>query len=523
MPTSREDYQWQRLHGAALFLGMVKVLRSSIVTIFLLVFWARRSRGGPTLFLVMFGTLFLIFPMLAEVLRFISFRYCLESGNVTIREGIFSRKIRNIPVKRIHNINTSQGVLSRLLRVVRVDIETAGGSGTEASLSAVSGEEARRIQAYVREEKAQVFRESGQEGEALAVQTTQEPASREIFRISLKDIFIAGATTYRMGLILVALYAFWDYSEEFFEDSAIYEWIENGYYQLDEMRQAAGLNLFVVGLAVFLLLFFIAWILSIASALIRWYRFTLTESGEDLKISCGLLTLRAYTIPLSKIQALRCTTSLFRRPFGLMQINVTSAGHVGIQEKEKAQSDLLVPITHKRRTEYFVRAVWPGAVWDGIHWNRVHPYTRMRDFRILLAIFGAALFGVQWIWWQVPWTMFAAALVGVTLVALLIADLTYRQIGYADDKNFTYIKTGFLGLQHWVIPIRNIQNLAITQTPFQRIRNLATLRIDVAGSGQNEAKIPNIQVSACWRLFNRFGHPQIDPPKLSVQSSQPAN
>jgi len=523
MPTYKEEYHWQRLHGAALLLGMVKVLRSSIVTIFFMVYWFKRSGSVSMVFLFLFGTLFLFFPILAEILRFISFRYCLESGNVTIREGIFSRKIRNIPVKRIHNINTRQGLLSRMLRVVRVDIETAGGSGTEASLAAVSGEEARRIQAYVREEKAQAFGENHQEGQDQDHFQAVEPEEREIFRISLKDIFIAGATTYRMGLILVALYAVWDYSEEFFQDSALFDWLENGYYQLDEMRQAAGLNLFVVGLAVFFLLFFIAWILSIASALIRWYRFTLTESGEDLSISCGLLTLRAYTIPLAKIQALRCTTSLFRRPFGFMQINVTSAGHVGIQEKEKAQSDLLVPITHKRRTEYFVQAVWPGAVWDEIQWNRVHPYTRMRDFRILAVIFSIALFAVQFIWWHVPWTMFGATLVAVALIALLIADLTYRQIGYADDKNFAYIKTGFLGLQYWVIPIRNIQNLAMTQTPFQRIRNLASLRIDVAGSGQNEANIPNIQVGDCWRLFNRFGHPQIDPPKLSVQSPQPAN
>lgn len=511
MQTYSEELEWQRLHGAALFFGLVRIIRSGLVSVFFLYLWARNSGTMGRFFVFGMGMLVLGLPFIGEVLRFMSFRYCLDAGNVIIREGIFSRKIRRIPVKRIHNINTSQGILARMLRVVRLDIETAGSSGTEGSLMAVSMEEAARVQDYVREEKSK---------EALSTQAVADEAvfvqlpPKEIFKISLKDIFIAGATTSRMGLIFVALYAGWEYLDGFFSDTRAFRLVEDGMQRLNELDQASNAKILIIGFTIFVGMFFLAWLLSIGSALIRWYRFTLEQNSEDLNIRAGLFTLRAFTIPLSKIQALRCNTSFFRRPFGLMQIKVTSAGHVGIQEKEKSESDLLVPITHKRRTEYFVKAVWPKAIWNDVVWQNVHPYTLWRQFRIQVAFVTLAATLIQVFWWQTSWMVYALILAMLFLFSYVIADLTYRQIGYAYDDHFAYLKTGFLGLQYWVIPISKIQNLAITQTPFQRYRNLASLKIDVAGQLLSEAQIPNIDVSTCWRLFNRFGHPNPNRPKL---------
>ena len=517
MQISNEVESWQRLHGAALLFGMIKIIRGSIVSIFFLVFWARNSGFVSHIVIGFLALLILGLPILAEILRFISFRYSLEAGNIIIREGVLSRKIRRIPVKRIHNLNTSQGVLARLLKVVRLDIETAGGSGTEGSLVAVSLDEADRIQAYVREEKAQARMVVDPDYDTEGMSAEDAP-SRHIYSISIRDILIAGATTYRMGIIFVALYAAWDYSEEFLKDTQIFGWIEQGIHQFEELRQSGGFNFLLIGGAVILGLMFVAWILSIGSALIRWYRFTLKQTEEDLNIRAGLFTLRNYTIPLGKIQALRCTTSLFRRPFGLMQINVTSAGHVGIQEKEKSESDLLVPITHKRRTEYFVKSIWPGARWDAVHWRKVHPYTRWSHFRIMFFILTPILAVVQLAWLQLTWTTFLLLVLLGMVVIFIIAELTYRQIGYAFDDDFAYLKTGFLGLEYWVIPISKIQNLGLTQTPFQRLRHLASLQIDVAGQGSlKEAIIPNISVEMGWRLFNRFGHPQTHRRKLIAQ------
>lgn len=100
-----------------------------------------------------------------------------------------------------------------------------------------------------------------------------------------------------------------------------------------------------------------------------------------------------------------------------------------------------------------------------------------------------------------------------------ISHLTYKQTAYAVDENFVYIKTGFIGLHFWVIPVGKIQNLSLTQTPFQRSRRLVSLHIDVAGGTQiSEPVVPNIPISSTWLLFNRLGH--IKPTARSISENE---
>ena len=74
-------------------------------------------------------------------------------------------------------------------------------------------------------------------------------------------------------------------------------------------------------------------------------------------------------------------------------------------------------------------------------------------------------------------------------------------------------------MHFWVIPIAKIQNAAVEQNPFQRYHGLASLRIDVAGGGEREAVIPNIDVGEAWLLFNRFVNPGAPGPRTRDGSS----
>ena len=95
------------------------------------------------------------------------------------------------------------------------------------------------------------------------------------------------------------------------------------------------------------------------------------------------------------------------------------------------------------------------------------------------------------------------------ILSWTIAHLTYKQTAFAVDARFVYIKTGFLGLRSWVIPLNRIQMLAVMQSPFQRRRELASLVLDVAGaSRQGTPVIPNIEVAKAWHLFNVFSGPK---------------
>jgi putative membrane protein len=506
-PGYENNHNWKLQHPTALLFGFLGILRSSGVPLLLIFFVFSSPTRSPFSSMIMFGLLLFV-PMVAYFMRYISYRYRLEAGQITIREGIFSRKIRRIPVRRIHNVNTHQSLLARALKVVRLDVETAGGGASEASFTSLTESEASLIQNFVKREKAGIIAQDPQ-AEIAPVTLEDPPESEPIYKISLTDILVAGATTNRMGVIFVSLAVAFQYLQEYIATSQDTVWVQYVFEYVEVLRQQNGIHLILYGILLFFVLFFLAWIISILSALLRFYGFRLTYNDEDLKIKAGLFTVREFTIPLNRIQALEAQVSAFRRPFNLVQIKVMSAGHIGAQDQRRQDADILAPITRTTRTGFFVDTVFPRSSWDKADWHGVHSWHRTRHFRILAAMVFAILWAINTFlnpsW--VPIMAYYILAVAALPVCWFIAHQTYKQTAFAEDHDFIYLRTGFIALHFWVIPVRNIQNVRVSQTPFQRTRHIASLVIDVAGGGR-EAVVPNIPLKTCWEMFNRFATPK---------------
>ncbi len=498
MQTS-EQTEWLMLHPSMVILELARSLRSTLFGLVLGGYFALKGNMGLLTMIIFFS---IILPTIGIVLRFVSYRYGFGVGHILIKEGILSKKQRVIPVTRIHNINTTQSLVARLFGVVRVDLETAGGGQAEATLPAITQLAANTIDDFISQ---------GKKSDTEARDTDVEPdtSSHLVYQASNLDLILLGITTNRIGLIFAGLYAM---AEVYEQD--IWRMVENWMQRVSELsnqiQDRSGLQVFLVVVISVALIMTVSWAISITLAIIQYYGFTLSKVASDLKIRAGLFTVRSYTIPAGKIQALRFKTSAIRRPFKLLQINVQSAGHMGVQERNQnsaIQPSLLAPLTNRKHIDLFVNAVWPDAIWSSIEWLAVHRYTRTRQFRVLWLVASAGI--VALIWKSEPhWAQSLSIWLIAGILSWLIAHLTYKQTGYAVDERFVYLKTGFIGLQSWVIPVNRIQMLELRQSPFQRRRRLVSLVIDVAGSGRDRAAvIPNIELENGWRLFNRFGSP----------------
>jgi putative membrane protein len=94
------------------------------------------------------------------------YTYELTPDTFDVAQGVLGRTEREIPIRRIQNVDIQQNVLHQLFDVAVVRIETAGGGGTEAVLSVVGVDEARSIQRGIRERRAR--RQSTTDGEEAA-------------------------------------------------------------------------------------------------------------------------------------------------------------------------------------------------------------------------------------------------------------------------------------------------------------------------------------------------------------------
>lgn len=64
--------------------------------------------------------------------------YTITNQRLTIRRGILSRNVQETRVERVQNVNTSQTVLDRLLRVGAVDFDTAGSDDSDFTFRGVA-------------------------------------------------------------------------------------------------------------------------------------------------------------------------------------------------------------------------------------------------------------------------------------------------------------------------------------------------------------------------------------------------
>ena len=64
--------------------------------------------------------------------------YVVSTQRLYIRTGILSKHVQQTRIDRVQNVNTSQSLLDRLLRVGTVDFDTAGSDGNDFRFVGIS-------------------------------------------------------------------------------------------------------------------------------------------------------------------------------------------------------------------------------------------------------------------------------------------------------------------------------------------------------------------------------------------------
>lgn len=77
--------------------------------------------------------------------------YTITNERLRIRTGLLSKNVQQTDINRVQNVNTSQGPLERIMRVGKVDFDTAGTDDASFTFQGISNPE--KIVAAVDEAK----------------------------------------------------------------------------------------------------------------------------------------------------------------------------------------------------------------------------------------------------------------------------------------------------------------------------------------------------------------------------------
>jgi putative membrane protein len=81
-----------------------------------------------------------------------------------------------------------------------------------------------------------------------------------------------------------------------------------------------------------------------------------------------------------------------------------------------------------------------------------------------------------------------------------------RRAGYALDDGAIYFRSGWVGRQVSAVRFVNMQTVSMSQSPFDRRRNMASVAVDTAGAGGlgHRINIPFLNITTAEKILRRL-------------------
>ncbi len=421
------------------------------------------------------------------VISYVVVRFGIVNGTLLVRRGGIWRQERTIPLERIQNVRITQGLLERVLGIATLQVETASGSGVEASLKSLSVADAE----IIKQELLRVHAPSIAEAEAT-------PA---VYKAEMKDIALAGALQNRALIVTIAILGLFGQGiDDVFK--TVYNMLErNNVTQNAERNPGIFLLVASAGALLFLL---VGWILSIGYALTVYYGFRVVKTDKGLQVSYGLLNTVQTVIPMRRIQSIQTRASWLFRAFGLNQLFVQSIGghHGGAGSENVATGQTLIaPICRPQVLRTLIELINPALQIDQISFLASDKFMLKRGIVRMLISYVFVFTAMS-----VPLVSFhEGAFIILILPAtalylglgLLLSILAYRRQGYAHTPEAFMVCSGTLGQSVTMIPIGNVQAVTLESSWFLRRRNLVDLHVSTPVS---EAVVPCIPRETADRI-----------------------
>jgi putative membrane protein len=168
----------------------------------------------------------------------------------------------------------------------------------------------------------------------------------------------------------------------------------------------------------------------------RYFDFTVSESPDGLRLRFGLAKRETRTVPPGRVQSIEIVEPLLWRPRSWVRVKVNIAGVGGQDSGGNKEETLLLPVASREVAIEVIGHVLPGIDLSTLDWRPAPPRARRRS-----PIQGGRL-AVAW-----------------------------------DDAVFA-TRRGLVTRRMAVIPHVRSQSVRLTQGPWERVLDLASVHVD---------------------------------------------
>ncbi|MEQ8743943.1 PH domain-containing protein [Parasphingorhabdus sp.] len=489
--TDQDVAPFQHLHPLSIILRSVGTLAQNLFAILVLHF----SLFDQNIFYTGLAAMALVALVVGvTALIWSRFTYQVTEREIRIRSGLLNRNSRSIPFDRIQDVSLEQKLVSRLLGLATVALETGSGGGEDGQLDALARTDAEALRDTIRDYK------DGLDADAAPTEVRSTAAdSPPLFAMDNRRILIAGL--FNFSFVLLAILGAIAQNLDFLLPDGFFDprnWLD----ALPEQETIDGFSSWAriggAGAAI-LSLVAVGLVSGIVRTFVREYGFRLdkVDSGQPgFRRRRGLFTLTDMVMPIHRVQAAILQTGPVRERYGWYHLKFTSlAGDANGETDHSAAPCAMLAEIDPILEDCAIHQ--PSA---DLAFQPVHAAFWWRSTILVSLTLAAIALGAGSVLHQ---GFFAILLLAVPIS--LIHYLNWRHHQYALSDSQLFVRAGWWWRRLTIVPRRKIQTIDVSQSPLDHPLDLATLTIGIAGgSASRPVMIKAIELQQAMDLRRRL-------------------
>lgn len=450
----------KRYHPAYLLVELFSFLRNTIFLILILfvfnfdvttgwIFWAKIAFLAAA-----------VFTIVKIFLSWWLYTYEVDPASITLREGIFVKKVRTIAFDRVQNKKTSTTFIHNWFGLTSLTLET-GTANEDASV---------RFPVLKRQEADEIVRviESGtqnapQMDESEDAEETEAEAAapakterREYFRSTKKDTLRAAFTSLSFLAIFPLLLALYFQIDDFFslEDEA-----ENAFlFFADNLWLLAPL--FVVAIL-------ISSAIGYVQTTIRYGNYRIEADSDRIYITRGVGQVHTFSIQRNKVQAIEIEQPLLKRVWGIVEVKLISAEALSIEEGPATNS--LYPFMKTKEAYKLLNELMPQYTVQ----ENLHRLPRNTIWLKLMRPYYFTVIALVALWILRPSMLWVAGVLFAWSLGSRLFEYFFTR--YALEGDSIQIRTGGFTTTTFITRRERVQEISVSQSRLQRAFGVGSL------------------------------------------------
>ncbi|MEB8125626.1 MULTISPECIES: PH domain-containing protein [Staphylococcus] len=473
-------YNPQKLHPISYLAGVIDAIKQNIfLVIIFLVFNLKdfdftniRSYIFPGIVFIFF-----LFSFVTQVLKVYNTSYWIENDHFVLTTGIFTKARKELNIRRIQTLDTTQGVIHQLVGGVKLQIKTPSDG---IDLDTVSKNQSELIQQAIKAKQQDLINtaEVSQQDDTLQghdkTLETKGPQIIHLYKLKFKELLLMALTSGAIGVAFAAL------SPIIGGFSDVIPW-EKITGQFAHISQAIS----VIIIMMIALVIVGSYAIGTLIVIIRNFNYTVTQQDNQLNIKYGLFNVKNITVPTDRVQSVVEKQSFLRNLFGYTSIHFVITSDMEDFDKDDVSLDgnvMILPFIKREKAFEIIKNLMPNMAFapakQGMPWRGFH---RLFWRQALLLIIIASVVAYFW----KPWIFLV---VGLIIIVHIIHSLKVVKVSGFKIQNDELVVRNVtpFGFKNTYFKHDKILGMEIKKNPFLEKNNLANFNFIIAKGPSND-------------------------------------